>query len=220
MLQHSLGVHIAGHQQQHVARLIPAAHIGPQVVGRDGAHRILITDDGPSVDGIVQGGSLEAFKQAAHGLVLVALQLGDDHFLFGLQLLGVQRSLKGHFLDHVHASAPVGGGHIRNEPGFVKTCGRVEVAAQGFHILGYLPFGPVLRALEDHMLQQVADAGLGRRFIGGTRTHIKARGRQGEAGIFDNADRQPVRQPGKQHVLARCGLSGRRGRRQQQKKQC
>ena len=63
----------------------------------------------------------------------------------------------------------------------------------------HLAFGPVLRALEDHMLKHMADARMARLFIGRARAHIQADADQGETRVLENIDGEPVGQPG-QHL--------------------
>ena len=215
MLQHRLRINIARHQQQHVLRLIPALHIGTQVISGDGAHGFLKADDGTPVGGVLECGHLQAFKQPAHGRILIALKLGNHHFFFRLQLLGIQSGLKGHFFHHVHAHAPVGSGHVRHVPCLVKAGGRVEVAAKGFHITRHLALGPVLCTFEDHVLQQMADARLLGVLIGRTGAHVKTRCHQREAAVLDDIHGKPVGQFGQGSLFARCG----RGRASQQGQQ-
>ena len=96
------------------------------------------------------------------------------------------------------------GGHVGQVPGFVKAGGRVEITAQGLHLAGHLAFGPVLRALEDHMFKHMADARMARLFIGRTRAHVQAGADQGETRVLENIDGEPVGQPG-QHLVRRNG---------------
>ncbi len=195
MGEHRLRLNVAGHQQEHIAGLIPAFDVIAQVLGGDGPDGVRIADDGATVGRIPESGRLKIFIELAHGRILAALQLGNDHVFLCLQLPGVQPGLKCHLLDHIHAHAPVGGGHVCHVPGLVKAGGRVEVAPQRFHVAGHLSFGPMFRAFENHVFQQMADARLARRFIGRARAHIQTGADQGKARVPDDIHGESVGQP-------------------------
>ena len=150
-----------------------------------------------------QTGHLQVFEQTAGRRVVTALELGNDDILFRLQLGRIQSGMEGHVLDHVHARLPVLGGHVGDVPGLVEAGGRVEITAQGFHILGHLPLGTLFRALEDHMLQHMADARLLGGLVGGPRAHIEARADQREAAVPDDIDRQAVFETDEHGVVTR-----------------
>ena len=201
--QHGLGIDVAGHQQHHVLRLVPGTDIGPQVVHGHGPDGLFKADDGAPVDRVGQTGHLQVLEQAAGGRVVTALEFGNDDVLFRFQLGRIQRRMEGHVLDHVHARLPVLGGHVGDEPGLVEAGGRVEIAAQGFHIPGHLPLGTLLRTLEDHMLQHMADARLLGGLVGGTRAYEQARADQREAAVPDDVDRQAVLEADEHGVVTR-----------------
>ena len=131
-----------------------------------------------TLDRVGQTGHLQVLVPAGGGLGVTALEFGNGHVLFRFQLGRIQRRMEGHVLDHVHARLPVPGGHVGDVPGLVETGGRVEVTAQGFHIPGHLPLGTLLRSLEDHMLQHMADARLLGGLVGGTRSYEQSRSHQ------------------------------------------
>ncbi len=142
-----------------------------------------------------QGRDLQVFIKLAHRGIFPALKLGNNDIFFRFQLGRVERGAKGHVLDHANARAPVLCRHIRNIPCAVETGRGIEIAAKGLDILRHLPPGTVFRALEDHVLEKVADAGLLWVFIGRTRAHIKTRAGQREPGILEDVNQQAVGQP-------------------------
>jgi hypothetical protein len=96
--------------------------------------------------------------------------------------------------------------------GVVEAGGGVQAAASGLHAPGGLARAHVARALEDHVLQLVADARLGRGFVGAARVHEHPDMRQGEALVLFDQHAQAVFQAHEAHAVYVGVLRGGNGR--------
>jgi hypothetical protein len=116
--------------------------------------------------------------------------------------------VQGHVRDRVQAQAPalVRDFHVVDR--IVKAGGGVHVSARGLDALGRLARTELLGALEDHVFQQMADARLGRIFVGRAGAHVKPHIGQGETVVALDEHGQAVFQA--DHMRAVAGERGGR----------
>ena len=186
------GIHVAGDYEKHVLGLVPAVDVGSQAITGHGSDGVARADDEVLIGCPGEGSRLEILIKAPFGIILVALEFGNDDGLLALKFLRIERGMEGHVAYHIDAGLPVLGRHVREVAGFVKTRVGVEISAKGLHVLRQLSLGAGFRPLEDHVLENVADAELRGLLMGGARTDVKTGTDNGETGILQNIDGQPV----------------------------
>ena len=172
---HGLGaVHIAANHQQHVVGLVMGINIMAQIGAFKRTHRVLKADDGPAVAGVFKGLGLNGPEQFASRIIPAALDFLHNNFHFRLHVRRFKGGGKGHVLEHLEAFAPAPVRQVREVAGVVKSGVGIEVAAQRFDGFRDSGFGVALRALKNHVLQGVADAGYFTGFVAGTGMDIQA----------------------------------------------
>jgi hypothetical protein len=169
---------VAADHQDHLLGLILARDILLDVLRGDRGQRLPESEDGPCIGCPGPDLRLQGVEELALRTVLAALDLGVDDLLLALQLSQIDCGAEDHVLEHVEPQGPMFGRHIDLVHGLIESGGRVEIAARAFDVPGDLTRGPLGRSLEDHVLEQVADARLGRVLVCRAGMDVKPEGDQ------------------------------------------
>ena len=160
-----LPVVIARHRQHGALGAIHSVAIGHQPVARKGAHVVRRAKDRPGQRLIA---ILRGHDQLAHQILRLVLGHGDllqHHAALLGQLLLVECGMDHHVAEHVHRQLGVLVDHLGVIAGTLLGREGVQLAAHRVHDLGDLARRALLRALEEHMLEEVAQAVLLARLI-------------------------------------------------------
>ncbi len=164
-------VHGAGGREDHAAGMVALGKEVPQIItgnrfdagwrAKNGAARWLAR-----ISGVVH-----QIKDQVVGTVARARDLLENHFALFLEfvvgegriLQNVGQDAEGYPFIALEDACEVSG---RLQPG-----GRIEIAADGFDLLGDIPRRARQRALERHVLQKVREAVLRGQFVAGASIH-------------------------------------------------
>ena len=163
--------HVAGRGQHHSVRGVVPAHVP--------AHRALVQlgdrlgrAEHRSAQRVARPERLgEDIVDRLVRRVLVPLDLLDHHVLLEGQIVRVQARVEHHVREHVHRHARVLRQRLGVEAGALLVRKGVQRAAPGLDLLGDLLSRALLRALEEHMLDEVGDPAHRRRLIHRSRVH-------------------------------------------------
>ena len=134
--------------------------VGVEVVAGEGGNALLVAEDGARHGLIAKVGEHDQF---VHHVLRRILGHGDflqHHALLLFQFHGVELRRGDEVGKHVDGQRQVFIHHLGVKAGAFLGGKGVELPAHGVHFLGDLAGGALLRALEGHVLEEVADAGL------------------------------------------------------------
>ena len=141
----------------HVAvRVVVAHHLHVHRI-----HGVGGADHGPAQRVIREHGGRDQVVGEVVVAVLVHRDLLEHHLPLRDQLLAVKVRRQQHVAHHVEGGFEVRVQHARIEHRVLLGGGRVQLAAQPIEHLGDLDAGEPRRALEQQVLDEVADAGIG-----------------------------------------------------------
>ena len=152
-------VEVADDHQHEVVRHVAGAIIGQQVLVAVGREHIAVADDRLAVGMHAEGGFEQGLGEPLVGIVEAHVDLPQDDFLFLRHLPGGQDRMEHGIGEQVDGHGGVRGRHVDVIHRAVKRGVGVDVAPVGLHRRGNLPAGPALRALEEHVLEVVREAG-------------------------------------------------------------
>ena len=134
--------------------------VGVEVVAGEGGNALLAAEDGAR-DGLVA--EVGEHDQFVHHVLRRVFGHGDllkHHALFLFQLHRVELRRSHEVGKHVDSQRQVVVHHLGVKAGALLGGKGVELPAHGVHLLGNLAGAAFVRALEGHVLEEVADAGL------------------------------------------------------------
>ena len=174
----------------HVAGHVAPGHVGKDLVPGEGGDGLLGAQDGRGEDraGIVgSAGGLEGLVLRG---VLAHEDLLDDHPLLLLHLLFIEGGMEGDVGEHVHRKGQILVQDLGVEAGAFLGGESVQIPAHRVHLGGDVRRRATGRALEDHVLDEVADARVGSRLIDGAGVDpdADAHGPKGVHGLHDDPD--------------------------------
>ena len=152
---------VISRQREHgvLRPVVPAPVIG-QLVARVRRDAPGVSEDRPRDRLVAEVRQHQHFVREVLGRVLRHGDFLDHDALFLLQLAGVERRRDDQVRQHVHRQRQVLVDDLRVKAGAFLRGERVELAAHGVHLLGDRARGALLRALEHHVLDEVARARL------------------------------------------------------------
>jgi len=136
----------------------------------------------------------ENFVEQGFGIVLIHLDFFEDHLSFLLHIARIEPWAKNEIGDDVKGDGQVLVEHFGVEAGEFLSGERIEHAADGVHRTGNLFGGAALRALEDHVLEEMGDAVLRGVLPARARANPDAHGDRTHMGHRLGQDNQAVRQ--------------------------
>ena len=181
--QHLRSLHVASHGKHHVARIVATPDIVAHHVGSHAAQGLFRADDRSLVRRALQDMGHGRLEQARHGTVAALFLLGQHHFPLGVEVRLLEERVEGKVAHGGHGFLPLRGGQVGEIGGEVVGGIGIHGAASVLHFLIHARAAG-LRALEDHMLEQMAHASLFGLLPGGTGLHEKAHGHQRKAAVF------------------------------------
>ena len=188
--QQGLGAKAPGAGDDHVAGDIAAGHVGKDLVPGEGGDGLGGAQDGGGKGRAPVVGGAGGLEGLVLGGVLAHEDLLHHHPLLLLHLLLVQGRVQGDVGEHVHSQGQILVQNFGVEAGALLGGKGVQIPAHGVHLGGDVRGGPAAGALEDHVLDEMADARVGPRFIDGARVdpNADAHGPQIVHGLHDDAD--------------------------------
>jgi hypothetical protein len=164
-------VEVADDHQGDVAGHVVTAEEGEQVVAAQGADRLLRADDGAAVGVDVEGAAEERLGGHPVGVVEPLLDLLEDDVALALELDRVEAGVHQRVGQDVHAGVEELAGQDQVVDGLVIAGPGVDLAAGRLDLLGDLAHPALARPLEQHVLEDVGDAGQRGGLVGGADLH-------------------------------------------------
>ena len=190
--QHGVGIEVADGHEDHVVGHIPGIEHAQHVVALDGPHGFLETDDRTAV-GVRREGEVEqALGDFVIRAVLAAAELLEHHFLFAFQLGGIEEGVQHGVAQHVEAGFPEAAGQGDVIDRFIVIRPGVHRAAGALDEGGDFAVRKAVRALEQHVLEDVRNARHGRLLVGAAEPHPRLQGDDGRAVVFKQYHLQAV----------------------------
>ena len=194
---HLVVVHVAGHRNNHVGRIVLPEHILPHVIHGDVVDRLRGAAHVPA-HGLLRPQDFVNEQVHPVGWVVVGHpQLFLDNLPLLLHFLRVQQRVQHQVQEHRKGLREVEPGHLAPEDGNLPVGAGVHHAAHALNGLADLAGrGPVLCPLEGQMLQEVGQAGQFVGFVAGTGSHADGNGNRRGMGHSRGEDAQLVIQYG------------------------
>jgi hypothetical protein len=154
---------------------------------REGEHALRCADDGESIRVLPVGGREHRLGQDATRTVLGAPDLLEDHLLLALELRLVEGGVLHRVGEHVDADGGVAARHRDVVDRHVERGERVDVPPRRLDrardLADLAPLGP----LEEHVLEDVRHASLGRELVGASHVHPDVERDDGRRVIFSSS---------------------------------
>ena len=190
--QHGVGIEVADGHEDHVVGHVPGVEHAQHVVTLDGPHGLLEADDRAAVGVRGKGEVEQTLGDFVVRTVLAAAEFFQHHFLFALQFGGVEEGVQNGVAQHVEAGFPEAAGQGDVVDRFVVIRPGVHRAAGALDEGGDFAVWKALRALEQHVLEDVRDARHGRVLVGAAEAHPRLQGDDGGAVVFQQHHLQAV----------------------------
>ena len=186
---------VAGDDEDHVAWHVEGAEEVEQVLAFDIAQD-LVGSDPPALDPVLrEGGREHPLQRQRRRVVELAVRLLDHDLRFALELLGVEERVGDRVGHDLEGSREPLGRHDEVVVGRVVDRAGVGVAADGRELLADLfRAGKLLRALEEHVLEQVRHAGDLVRLVEVARLHPGVDRDHPGSRLLPNQEREAVRE--------------------------
>ncbi len=187
--------HIPRHANDEVARRVPLGHIVHEVLSRKPVDRLLCAGNAPAQRLVPEHGVVGKFTGPCRGVVPGATDLLDDDLALSLHLLFSQQGVLDHVGDDVHRKGDLlegdlgkVAGHLMRGEGVTAAAGALDGRRDHYRL------GPLSRAFEEHMLEEVGDAVDPAVLITGTCSHEDINACGLRARHFGGDDAQTARQ--------------------------
>ena len=186
-------VEITGDDQHEVVRHVAGPVVGLQVVAGTGGEDVAVADDGLAVGMRAEGGLEQRLRQPLVGVVEAHVDLAQDDFLLLRHFLRGQRGVQHGVGEQVDGDSGVLRRHVDIVDGAVERRVGVDVAAMRLDGRGDLPAGAAFRALEEHVLEVVREAGAQRpALVDAAGLHPHLHGTDGRRGVALEQDGEAV----------------------------
>ena len=152
-------IHVSRHNKEHVLRRVTRAVIGDEILAGQTVENLEVSDDRMPVG---TGGEGRGEHQlGAHAVRVVEAhgEFAADHFLFLDEFFGGQSGVERGIGEKLHRRACAVGRDINPINRAVERRVGVDIAAGFLHGAGDFVRAALLRALEDHVLEQVGQSG-------------------------------------------------------------
>ena len=158
--RHLFPVVMPGDGQHRIFGGVHVMPVGVEVFAGEGGNALLAAEDGARHGLVAEVGEHDQLVYHVLGRILSHGDLLQHHALFLFQFHGVELRRSDEVGKHVDGQRQVFIHHLGVKAGAFLGGKGVELPAHGVHFLGDLAGGALLRALEGHVLKEVADAGL------------------------------------------------------------
>ena len=184
-------IHLAGGDQGDVARAVAPGEVASHLFGRQGGHAGRGPQDAASQGVALEMGRHALFRGAERRLVLVLGDLLEDHLLLHFEVVAAQGRTEDVAQDFDGAALPFGQhGRVVDRLFFARE--GVGVRADFVEFAVDVGGGPRGRALEGHVLEEVADSRHVIVFVASAGVDEKTHGRGVGLGVALGDDLQPV----------------------------
>ena len=164
----SLGVHIAGDDHGHIARVVVSPVIGQAVVQGHTLEILVPADDRPGVRMLSVGGGVELLLDEPEGVVHTPeFSFADHHLPLGLEIFLVQLEAAQTVGLQAQGQVQMLGRQIFEIGGVVLGGKGIDFAPLGLELAGKLLGAQILRTPEHEVLEEVADTGDTRELMSG-----------------------------------------------------
>ena len=140
-------------------------------LARERLDRLGVADDRPPIGMARKGSAEERLRGDARRAVLALLHLFEHYFQFALQLHGIEGGVLQRVGQDIEPGVEVARRQHEVVDGLVERGPGVDLAARGLDLARDLPDAATRGALEQHVLEDVRDAGQLGRLIGGADRH-------------------------------------------------
>ena len=185
---------VADDDEHDVVGDVPAVKEGEHLLPIERFDRLLPPDDRAPVGMRREGAAKELGVAARHRHVLRALPLLHHDLELARELGRVERGVAERVGEDVEAGREVSPGEHEMVDGVVGGGERVDVAARRLDLGGDLSDAACGRALEEHVLVHVRDAGFRILLVGGADLHPRLQRDDRREMIFTNDDMETVRE--------------------------
>ena len=174
--QHGVGVEVSYGHEDHVVGHVPGIEDAQHVVALDGPYGLFEADDRTAVRVGGEGQVEEALGDFVVRAVLAAAELLQHHLLFALQLGRVEKGVQNGVAQHVETGLPETAGQGNVVDRLVVIRPRVHRASGALDEGGDFAVREAVRALEQHVLENVRDAGHRRVLVGAAKPYPRLQG--------------------------------------------
>ena len=152
-------VKCAGHHHDQVVGHVTRVVVTEEVVARQGGEHLPVADDGMTVAMLAERRGEQGLAQAVIRIVLTHVDLAQDNLAFPRHFLCRQRGVKHGVREDVDRDSSVLGGQIHVVNRSIKRRVRIDVPAMRLNGQRNLTAGTAGCALEQHVLQEMRQAG-------------------------------------------------------------
>ena len=145
-------------RNDHARRSVVAAHVGANVVARDGLYVVLAAQYGAAQRGAAVGGGVQTVEDDLAELPVHLLHLAQNGVALPLHVVLLHLAVLNDVCQDVHGLRHVALEHLGVEDGLLAAGVGVEVPAQVLHLHLQRLLGAARRAFERHVLQEVGHA--------------------------------------------------------------
>ena len=190
--QHGVGIEVAYGHEDHVVGYVPGVEDAQHVVPLDGPYGLLEADDRTAVRVCGEGQVEEALGDFMVRTVLAAAELLQYHLLFPLQFGRVEKGVQNGVAQHVETGLPetAGQGNVIHRLVVIRP--RVHRAAGALDEGGDFAVREAVRALEQHVLEDVRNARHRRVLVGAAKPHPRLQGDNRRAVVLQQHHLQAV----------------------------